>query len=103
MAGSIYKMFQARWTEAWYQLSQEQRDALFKTMGETGERLGVKAVIICDSSWNSEKWLFWGVEEYPSLEAVQEYTNGLNKIDWFRYIESETLLGTKESQPENPG
>ena len=50
MAGPIYKTFHARWTEAWYEASQEQRDALFAKMNETAERLGVKSVVICDSS-----------------------------------------------------
>lgn len=101
MAGPVYKMFHARWTEAWYQLSQEQRDAMFAKMTETGERLGVKQVVICDSSWNSEKWLFWGVEEYPTMEAVQEYARCLADLDWFRYCDSETLLGT--AMPTEPG
>lgn len=95
MTGPIYKMFHARWTEAWYQLSKEQQEAMFAKMTETGERLGAKQMLICNSSWNSEKWLFWGVEEYPNLEALQEYTNCLVELDWFRYCESETLLGTK--------
>ena len=99
MAQPIYKMFHARWTEAWYQLSQEQRDAMFAKMNETAERLGIKGVVICDSSWNSEQWLFWGVEEYPDMQAVQEYTKCLAELDWFRYVDSETLLGTKV-QPE---
>src|SRR5262245_21635739 len=105
MAGPIYKMFHARWTEAWYQLSQEQRDALFAKMEETGKRLGAKQVLICDSSWNSEKWLFWGVEEYPSMEALQEYSNCLVELNWFRYCDSEILLGSAvpTSSTENPG
>ena len=94
MAGPVYKMFHARWTEAWYQLSQEQREAMFAKMTETGKRLGAKQVVVCDSSWNSEKWLFWGVEEYPNIEAVQEYAKLLDEINWFRYCEAETLLGT---------
>ena len=99
MAGPVYKMFHARWTEAWYQLSQEQRDTLFEKMNETAERLSIKSVVICDSSWNSEKWLFWGVEEYPDMAAVQEYTKCLVELNLFRYIDSETLLGTRV-QPE---
>jgi hypothetical protein len=95
MAGPVYKMFHARWTEAWYQLSEEQREGLFGKMNETAEKLGVKSVVICDSSWNSEKWLFWGVEEYPDMEAVQEYTKCLVELNWFRYCDSETLLGTR--------
>jgi len=99
MAGPVYKMFHARWTEAWYQLSEEQRDAMFAKMAETGERVGAKQVMVCNSGWNSEKWLFWGVEEYPSMEALQEYAKCLADLDWFRYCDAEILLGTK-MQPE---
>jgi hypothetical protein len=88
-------MFHARWTEAWYQLSREQRDAIFQQMTGTAERLGVKSTVICDSSWNSDEWLFWGVEEYPDIETVQEYARCLVELDWFRYVDSETLLGTR--------
>jgi hypothetical protein len=95
MAGPVYKMFHARWTEAWYQLTEEQREAIFAKMAETGERVGAKQVLICNSSWNSEKWLFWGVEEFPSMEAVEEYARCLADLDWFRYCEAEILLGTK--------
>ena len=35
MAGPIYKSFHARWTEAWYQLTEEQREALFGTVSYT--------------------------------------------------------------------
>lgn len=99
MAGPIYKMFYARWTEAWYALSQEQRDAIFQQITEATERLGIKGMVICDSSWASDKWLFWGVEEYPDMESVQEYTKCLIELNWFRYVDAETLLGTRY-QPE---
>lgn len=98
MAGPIYKMFRAQMKEAWYQLSKEQQDTMFAKMSETAERIGGKRLLICDSSWSSEKWPFWGVEEFPSLEAVQEYANCLVELDWFRYCDSETILGTN-AQP----
>lgn len=102
MTEPIYKMFHARWTEAWYQLSEEQREAIFAKMTETGERLGIKSVVVCDSSWTSDKWLFWGVEEYPDMQALQEYSRYLSELDWFRYVDAETLLGTRW-QPETAG
>jgi len=102
MAGSIYKMYYARMTEAWYQLSKEQQDAMFAKMGETGEKVGGKMVVLCDSSWSSEKWSFWGVEEYPSLEALQEYSKCLAELDWYRYCDSEVILGTSMPMPTPP-
>ena len=99
MAGPVYKMFYARMKEAWFQLSKEERDSLFGKIEEAMKKVGGKPMIICNSSWSSEKWWFWGVEEYPSIEAVQEHTNLLNEMEWLRYVDSETLLGT--AVPDN--
>ena len=98
MAGPVYKMFYARWREAWFQLSKDEQDALFEKIQAAMKKVGGKSMLICDSSWSSEKWWFWGVEEYPNIEAVQEYANMLNDIGWLRYVDSETLLGTAVPQ-----
>ena len=100
MAGPIYKMFYARPKEVWFQLSKEQQDALFEKITEAMKSVGGTSMLVCDSSWNSEKWVFWGVEEYPNMEAVQEYARSLNELNWFRYVDSEILLGTK--MPSEP-
>lgn len=94
MAGPVYKMFRAQPKEAWFQLSKEEQDALFARLSEARQSVGGKTTLFCDSSWNSEKWLYWGVEEFPSMDAVQEFARCLMEINWLRYIESDTLLGT---------
>ena len=100
MAGPIYKMFRAGVKEAWYQLSKEDQDALFAKIQDAMKSVGGKSMLVCNSSWNSEQWLFWGVEEFPSLEAVQEYSRCLEELNWFRYVDSEVLLGSKAEEPE---
>jgi hypothetical protein len=95
MAGPIYKMFYLRMKEAWFQLSKEEQDAIFVKMDEAMKSVGGTSMLMCESAWNSEKWWYWGVEEFPNIEAVQEYARCLGELDWFRYCESETLLGTK--------
>jgi hypothetical protein len=87
-------MFYMRMKDAWFDLSKEQQDALFAKMSEAFKSVGGKNIVMCESAWSSEKWWYWGVEEYPSIEAVQEYTRCLAELEWFRYCESETLLGT---------
>jgi|SoiMethySBSTD1v2_1073268.scaffolds.fasta_scaffold18429_2 hypothetical protein len=94
MTGPIYKMFRVGGKEAWYQLSKEEQDAMFARVDEARKSVGGKVIIYCDSAWNSEQWLFWGVEEFPSLEAVQEFTKCLLDVSWFRYVDSDILLGT---------
>ena len=100
MTGPIYKMFHAQPKEAWFQLSKEEQDALFAKLNDARQSVGGKTILFCDSSWNSEKWLYWGVEEFPSMEAVQEFARCLMELNWLRYIESETLLGT--AVPDQP-
>jgi hypothetical protein len=90
-----YKLFLGRPTEAWYQLSEEeQADLMDKVIGLV-EQAGGKTVSVCDSGWSSEQWLGFGVEEFPDIEAVQKHTEGLDELDWFRYIETMTFLGSK--------
>jgi hypothetical protein len=38
------------------------------------------------------------VEEFPDIEAVQKHTAELDELDWFRYVESMTLLGFKAEE-----
>jgi hypothetical protein len=97
MAKPIYKVFLVRFTEAWYQLSAEEQASLLQKVGATLDQVGGKSVALCDSSWSSEQWLGFGVEVYPDIEAVQQHSQLLNQLNWFRYIESTTALGTEMS------
>lgn len=95
MTKTIYKMFQTKPTEAWYQLPKEERDALMSKVSESLKSVGAKNVVTCASLWSSEQYVIFGVEEYPDIEAVQKHTQNLWNLNWFRYIESTSTLGTK--------
>ena len=97
MAGPIYKLWMFRPTEAWYQLSKEERDALGNKALEDIEKAGGKSVLMCSPTWSTERWWLFGVDEYPDIEAVQKFTRILSGRDHFRYIESYSMLGTKWS------
>ena len=94
MTQPIYKMFYLRQKEAWFQLTKEEQDQLLGKVEEALKKVGGKSIVFCDSGWASEKWWYWGVEEFPSLEALQEHTKLLTELNWMRYSDSETLLGT---------
>lgn len=94
MQGPIYKFFRARWSEAYYQLSSAEREALMAKSEATIAELGIKRILLCDTSWHGEEWMVFGVEEFPDMEAHRKHTAALNAIDWFRYLHSETMLGT---------
>ena len=95
MSTSIYKSFMGHMTEAWYALSAEAQQALMAKLEEEGKRIGVKGVIMCNASWSSDHYQFFGFEEYPDMKAVQQYHDALMKMNWFRYVDGQTVLGTK--------
>ena len=94
MAQSVFKSFRLRFKESWFMLSKAEQDALLGKVGEALTKVGGKGVIMCESGWVSEQWWYWGVEEFPNVEAVQEHTRLLTELNWMRYCDSDTLLGT---------
>lgn len=98
MTQPIHKLYLLRPSAAWHQLSQAEQQTLLGKVAATLEKVGGKTVVTCNSAWASEQWPFWGVEQYPDLDALQKHTQLLNELNWFRYAESMTVLGT-ESQP----
>ena len=97
MDGPIYVFFRVRLTEAWYQLSPTERDNLLAKIVELGKPYGVKRIINCNSRWSNERWAEFGVEEFPDIAAYHKYNTALEEAGWYRYIDSETMLGTAVS------
>ena len=99
MAQPIYKLWQGRFTEAWHQLpEQEQQRLLGQVMGALNTT-GGRELVVCDAAWSNERWPVFGVEEYANLEAVQRHEQLLTDLNWARYIDSRTTLGTELTVP----
>lgn len=97
MTQPIYKVFVVRPTEAWHQLSSEQQESNFAKNNAAFEAVGGKYLIVCDSRWTSDEWSIWGVAEFPDFDAVLKYSDELTRLNWFRYFEGFSSLGTKMS------
>jgi hypothetical protein len=95
MSEPIYKFFHARFLPDWYQLSKEQQDSLVAKQLEALEKAGGKQPLLCNIYWCTDQWLFAGVEEFPNIEAVQKYMAALQELNWNRYVQADTVLGTK--------
>ena len=95
MAQHIYKLFLGNRTEAWHQLPADEQHALLAKVNAALEKVGGKRVVSCDPSWSTEQWHFWGVEEFPDVQAVMKHTKLLADLKWDRFVETMTVLGTK--------
>jgi hypothetical protein len=101
MAQPIYKLWQGRLTEPWHQLSQEEQQRMLGQVMEALDTAGGKELVICDAAWSNERWPVFGVEEFPNIEAVQRHEQLLTDLNWLRYVESRTTLGTEFNLPGN--
>jgi len=83
------------WTEAWHQLSDDEKKDLWSKVEDVDKRAGAKWVILCNSRWADEEIFDWGVLEYPDMEAYQKKVEELEQLNWWRYFSAKSILGTK--------
>jgi hypothetical protein len=95
MAGPIYKLWMFKYTEAWYQLSEEEQQDVLAKLQAAYEKVGGTQSIAYISRWSAERWHAFGLDEFPDIEAVLSFHELLDEHDHFRYVESVSMLGTK--------
>lgn len=98
MAQPVYKVWFMKYKEPWYQLTQEEQNQFMAQIQASLQQVGSEMVTLCASVWADEKWIAWGVEKYPDMEALQKHTQNLFNMNWFRYVESKSYLGSEFPQ-----
>ena len=101
MAQPIYKLWQGRFTEAWHHLPEQEQQRLMTAIPEALNTVGGKELVVCTAAWSNERWPYFGVEEFPDLDAVQRHNQILSDLDWARYMEARSTLGTELTLPSN--
>ena len=96
MDDAIYQVWMVKPSEAFYALSKEDQDAVFAQVDEAQKAAGTESLLMCDSSWSSEKWLYFGVNRFANFEMMRKHYQGLAKFNWHRYIHSQLFLGRPE-------
>lgn len=97
MAQQIYKSYYANAREAWYQLSKAEQDSLLQKVVAALAKVGGKSIVNCNSGWSTDAYQLFGLEVFPSLEAAQEHNKLLNELNWFRYLDGFSILGTEST------
>jgi hypothetical protein len=95
MSEPIYKFFRGKFLPEWYLLSKEEQESILAKLKDTLAKLGAKRIVLCTTYWSTDEWLWAGVEEFPNIEAVQKYMATLQELNWGRYVDGSSLLGTK--------
>lgn len=95
MSQKIYKLCLIRgYTEAYYQLSEEEKKKLWERVGNAIDKAGAKmATPYYNCRWSNDKYLIFFTMEYPNVEAAMIDTAGVEEAQLFRYLVTETILG----------
>ncbi|MFB0562278.1 MAG: hypothetical protein ACETWM_13825 [Candidatus Lokiarchaeia archaeon] len=94
----IIRLYFAKLKEAWYKLSEEEKQEFMGKDIENLEELGCKIKMMIDCRWSNKEWHFIGVEEWPTLEALQKRAAfEEEELKASRYAESKTYLGNLQS------
>jgi hypothetical protein len=93
----IVRLLFVKIKEAFYDLSEEEMMEFIVKDQKNLDELGCKWWLI-NCSWSTDEWNAIGVEEWPSLEALEKRAKFENEVlQKFRYVESKTYLGSRES------
>jgi hypothetical protein len=97
MSQKIHKLCLIRgYTEAYYQLSEEEKKGLWERVSQAIEKAGAKmATPYYNCRWSNDKYLTFFTMEYPNIESAIMDTSGVEKAELFRYLVSETILGVE--------
>ena len=95
MSKPIYNLFLVRRaTERFLRLSRAKQDALLGQVQASLAAAGGRSIIMCNASWCNEGYRAWGVEEFPDLAAMRQHAAEQEKLEWYSYLESWSILGT---------
>lgn len=89
----LYKVYLLRRLPAYYQMPAEEITALRAEMARRQHELGVRDLFNGETAWSNERYELFGVEFYPYLGAVREYTRCLTNLNFYQYFATESYLG----------
>ena len=98
MATRIHKLCLIRgYTEAYHQLSEEERAKFWQKVTEVIEKAGAKmSTPYYNCRWSNDKYQTFFIMEYPNIESAMADTAGVEEAGLFRYLVSETILAVAE-------
>ena len=67
----VIRLFFAKMKDTFIALPEEEKISFMRKDRENLDELGMKAVTMIDCSWSNEEWDYIGVEQWPSLEAIE--------------------------------
>jgi hypothetical protein len=91
---SVYRVYLSRLTDYGAGLAPEQLSEMWGLGCEALHRANGRILISGYVRWNNEEWESFGIERFPSHEAVLAYSQFLSISGWYRVTAARSYLGT---------
>ncbi len=96
----IIRLMFVNMKEAFNDLYDEEKMAFMVKDRKNLDELGCTFETI-NCSGSNEEWQFIGIEEWPSMEAIEKRAKfEKEELDIQRYVEYKTIVGTRESSDD---
>ena len=99
MAGPVYKLWMVELKNSWHQLTPEQREQHLDKVRTALEEVGARNIVTVKSAPYDEQWQYFGLEEFPDIEAVGQFVERLQDIGHYRYFRTRGLMGNEYKHP----
>jgi hypothetical protein len=95
MAHKIFKLVLIRgFTEAYYQLPEEENRKLHEAVHAAVEKAGAKVITPhYNCRWSNDQYASFFLMEFPDIESAIGNTADGDQVNLFRYIVGESILG----------
>lgn len=91
---TIYRVYLSRLTDYGFSLPPEQLNETWALGREALHRANGQMLMSGYVRWNNEDWESFGVERFPSQEAILAYSQFLSVSGWYRVSLARSFLGT---------
>ena len=91
---TVYRVYLSRLTDYGHGLSPDKLNEVWALGREALNRAGGRMILSGYMRWNNEDWESFGVERFPSHEAVLSYSQFLSVSGWYRVSAARSFLGT---------
>lgn len=90
---SVYRVYLSRLTDYGHSLSPDELNAVWAMGNDALSQAGGRPIVGGFMRWNNEQWESFGIERFPSHEAVLSYSQYLTVSGWYRVSQAHSHLG----------
>ena len=94
MGQRVLHLYLASWKDSWRQMSEEERNALMEKVHESIDANGGRIVVGAYCAWSTAEYEFFGVEEYPHVEALSTHIATQREIGFSQHVDEKIVVGT---------